>query len=75
MHKYIRFLTGLMNEVSGRVEVKTEIVILMVLPRDVESEWDALLRMLYVNVFAGCQDGANLMFCIRSKILFKVSGF
>jgi hypothetical protein len=31
--------------------------------------------MLYVNVFAGCQDGANLMFFIVSKILFRVSGF
>lgn len=51
-----------MDEIDGRVEVHTQIVILMVFARDVETVWDVLLGMSDVDVLASCQHGLNPVF-------------
>jgi len=52
-----------------------EIIILMVLARNVEGIGDMLFRVTDVNVFASSQQGTNVVLYICYEILRSVSGF
>lgn len=55
MNQDVGFFARLMDEVSGGLEVETEVVILMVFPGDVESEGHCFFTVFNMNVFAGCE--------------------
>jgi len=64
-----------MNEVASCAEMHAEIIILMVLARNVEGIGDMLFRVTDVNVFASSQQGTNVVLYICYEILRSVSGF
>ena len=64
-----------MNEVSGGFEVQTEVVVLVVLPRDVEGEGYVFLGVPDVDVFAGSEEGADAAFWMGGGIRLRVEMF
>lgn len=64
-----------MNKVASCAEMHAEIVVLMVLTRNVEGVGDVLFRVTDVDVFASSQQGTNVVLYICYEILRSVSGF
>ena len=53
MHQDVGLLEGLVDEVAGGVEVQAQVVVLVVLARDVQGVGDVFLGVADVDVFAG----------------------
>ena len=75
MYKNVSFLSGLMNKISSSLKVHAQVIVLMVLARNVQSKGDMLFWMFYMNVFAGCQDGSDLIAFLTQYIRWRVSMF
>ena len=56
MHEYVGLFARLVDEVRRGVEVQAQVVVLVVLARDVQRVGDVLLRVPDVDVLAGGED-------------------
>jgi hypothetical protein len=61
VHQNVGLLSRLMNKVSSCTEVHAQIISLMVLARNVEGVRHVLFRVPDVNVFASCQQRADVV--------------
>jgi hypothetical protein len=75
VYEYVGLFAGLVDEVGGGVEVQTEIVVLVVLARDVERVGDVLFGVADVDVFAGGEERGDVVLWVVGEVLLRVCRF